>query len=294
LPNKDLRFWQPSSQKEVVYACIFVHIIPSLSVVLLKLEEVFRLKYGKFFVLSFLLCLITGMYAYADQVIYIEISQFDPGMSEFGVDVLGNTWVETIEDGAINGTAFGAPGDNDHGAGGGRPALVFKVPVDVKAGEGTSDGKTWAAWARFYMPEALITVDGFNSFFMRSSTDAENWTPATGGDTALRWNDVGAMFPASINGVDILLTDVGERLPWFWQKHTANGQSTIDPVMEAGVNYIEVGPRESDAVKYPRIDVICLRNDDGLPSDAEAPLFLTAVQPADKLSTSWGHIKSDY
>ncbi len=250
------------------------------------------MKYGKIFVLSFLLCLVMGLYSYADQVIYIEMSQFDPAMSEFGVDVLGNMWVETIEDGAINGTAFGAPGDNDHGAGGGKPALVFTTTV--KAGEGTSDGKTWVAWARFLMPEALNTADGFNSFFMRSSTDATNWTPETGGDTSLRWNDVGAMFPDSINGVDILITDVGERLPWFWQSIQANGQSTIDPVLEAGLNYIEIGPRESDAVLYPRIDVICLRNDGGLPSDAEAPLFLTAVQPEDKLSTSWGHIKSNY
>jgi hypothetical protein len=252
------------------------------------------MKYGKVSVISFLVCLVISLYAYADQIIYVEISQFDPALSEFGVEVLGNTWVETIEDGAINGTAFGAPGDNDHGAGGGRPALVIKLPVNVEAGEGTSDGKTWAAWARLYMPEAIVTVDQYNSFFMRSSTDAENWTPATGGDTALRWNDPGAMFPDSINGVDIILTDVGERLPWWWQQHRANGQSSIDPVLEAGVNYIEVGPRESDVTNYPRIDVICLRNDGGQPSDAEAPLFLTAVQPEDKLSTSWGHIKSNY
>ena len=235
------------------------------------------MKYGA---VSFL-CLITGLYAYADQVIYIEVSQFDPALSQFGVEVKGNTWTETIEDGAINGTAFGGPGDNNHGSDGGEPRLVIKVPVNVKPGEGTSDGKTWAAWARLYEPEALITPDGFNSFFLRTSTDAENWTPAAAGDTSLRWNDPGAMFPDSINGVDMLLTDVGERLPWWWQKHTVNGQSTIDPVMEAGVNYIEVGIRESDLIKYPRIDVICLRNDGGQPSDEEALQYLKPVRPGE-------------
>ena len=69
--------------------------------------------------------------------------------------------------------------------------------------------------------------------------------------------------------------------------------------MEVGANYIEIAPRDSDGspLQYPRIDVICLRNDNGQPSDAEALLLLDeqmAVQPADKLSASWGHIKSNY
>ena len=245
------------------------------------------MKYG---VISLLMCLVMGLYAYADQIIYVEISQFDPALSEFGVEVLGNTWMETPEDGAINGTAFGAPGDDDHGAGGGKPALVIKLP-NVNAGEGTSDGKTWIAWARMLVPKSAgdFTNESGNSFFLRTSTDATNWTPETGGDTSLRWNDIG-----DIDGVNSILTDVGDRLPWWWQTHRATGQSSIDPVIEAGVNYIEVGPRESDAVDYPRIDVVCLRNDGGQPSDSEAPLFLTAVQPEDKLSSSWGHIKSNY
>lgn len=245
----------------------------------------------KYIAISLLLLLVLGICAYADQVIYVEMSQFDPSLSQFGEEVKGNTWTETVEEGAINGTAFGAPGDNNHGSDGGEPYLVIKVPAAVKAGEGTADGKVWAAWARLYEPESLITADGFNSFFLRTSTDAENWTPATRGDTALRWNDPGAMFPASINDTDMLFTDVGDALPWWWQQHRANGQSSIDPIMEAGVNYIEIGIRESDVVKYPRIDVICLRNDGGKPSDSEAPLFLTAVQPGEKLTTSWGRLK---
>jgi len=234
------------------------------------------MKYG---VISFLLCLIISLCAYADQVIYIEVSQFDPELSQFGVAIKGNEWIETPEDGAINETAFGGPGDNNHGNDGGEPYLVIKVPIPVKAGEGTLDGNKWAAWARLYVPEAIITADGFNSFFLRTSADAKNWTPAARGDTALRWNDPGAMFPASINGVDLLFTDERDRLPWFWQKHTANGQSTIDPVLEVGDNYIEIGIRESDPINYPRIDVICLRNDGGQPSDQEALQDLKAVRP---------------
>jgi len=127
----------------------------------------------KFVVISILLCLIAGLCAYADQVIYIEVSQFDPALSQFGVDVKGNTWVETPEDGAIDGTAFGAPGDNNHGSDGGEPRLVIKLP-NVNAGEGTADGKTWIAWARMFVPMSAgdFTNDAANSFFLRTSTDA--------------------------------------------------------------------------------------------------------------------------
>jgi hypothetical protein len=242
--------------------------------------------------ISFLLCMIIGLCAYADQIIYVEVSDFDRSLSQFGEEVKGNTWVETPEEGAINGTAFGGPGDNNHGSDGGEPYLVIKLPQQVEAGESTADGKTWAGWARLYEPESIVTLDQYNSFFFRMSVDAENWTPAARGDTTLRWNDPGAMFPASINDVDVLFTDLGDRLPWFWEKHTANGQSTIDPVLEVGDNYIEIGIRESDPVNYPRIDVVCLRNDGEKPSDQEVPLYLTAVQPTGKLATSWGKIKS--
>lgn len=245
-------------------------------------------------VISFLLFLSVVSYTHADQVIYVGIWDFDPALSQFGVEVKGNTWTRKVEDGALSGTAFGGPGDNNHGSDGGEPYLVIKLPVDVKAGESTSDGKTWAGWARLYEPEALNTADGFNSFFFRTSTDAKNWTPSTRGDTALRWNDPGAMFPASINNVDILFTSVGDRLPWFWEKHTANGQSTIDPVLEVGVNYLEVGIRESDLTDYPRIEIVCLRNDNQQPSDEEVPQYLAPVQPGEKLSATWGKVKSAY
>jgi len=234
--------------------------------------------------------------AYADQTIYVLVANYDKALSQFGVDVKGNTWVETEEDGAINKTAFGAPGDNNAGNDGGEPCLVIKFPEKVKAGESTADGKKWAVWARLYEPQALIDATNFNSFFLRTSADTVTWTPAGRADTTLRWNDPGAaMFPDSINGTDVILTDVGNRLPWWWQKHTANGQSTIDPVIAVGDNYAEIGIRESDAVNYPRIEVICFRNDDKQPADSEVPkLGASAVQSAGKLSITWGKMKSIY
>jgi hypothetical protein len=252
------------------------------------------MRYHSIIVAGLLLFLLMASYTHADQVIYVGVWDLDPALSQFGVEIKGNTWTQTIEDGALSGTAFGGPGDNNHGSDGGEPYLVIKLPVDVKAGESTSDGKTWAAWARLYEPEAIVTLDQYNSFFLRASTDAKNWTPSTRGDTSLRWNDPGAMFPASINNVDVLLTSVGERLPWFWEKHTANAQSTIDPTLEVGVNYIEIGIRESDPTNYPRIEIVCLRNDNQQPTDEEVPLYLTPVQPGEKLSATWGKVKSAY
>lgn len=244
------------------------------------------------FIIVFALFSIAWVFLYADQVIYVESSSFDKSLSQFGVEVKGNKWVETVEKGAINGTALGGPGDNNHSADGGEPYIVIKLPVKVKAGESTADKKVWAAWARLYEPQAIIDATNYNSFFLRTSADAKNWTPATRGDTSLRWNDPGAMFPDSVNGVDILFTDVGKAMPWFWQKHSANGQSTIDPVLAVGDNYIEIGIRESDPVNYPRIDVICLRNDGKQPSDKEVPQYLSPVSPGGKLTWTWGRVKS--
>jgi len=239
-----------------------------------------------------LVCLMICNYVYAAQTIYVGVWDYDRTLSQFGVDVKGNTWVETQETGALNGTAFGAPGDNNAGNDGGEPYLIIKFPVKVKAGESTADGKKWAVWGRLYEPEAIITLDQYNSFFIRTSADANNWTPAARADSTLRFNDPGAMFPDSINGTDLLFTKIGKAMPWWWQKHTANGQSTIDPVVSVGDNYVEIGVRESDPVNYPRIDVLCFRNDDKLPSDDEVPLFLTPVQPVGKLSITWGKIKA--
>ena len=253
------------------------------------------IKYISIGSISLLLCLFIGLYTYADQIIYVEVSDFDRSLSQFGVEVKGNTWVETLEDGAIDGTAFGGPGDNNHSADLGEPYLIIKLPSPVNAGESTADGKTWAVWGRLYVPVSATTdFNSFNSFLLRMSADAQNWTPGNRGDTTLRWNDAGGQFPGVINNIDVLFTDVGDRLPWYWEKHSANSQSTIDPTLAVGDNYIEIGIRESDATNYPRIDVICFRNDDKQPSDSEVPMYITAVKPKDKLAVSWGEIKSTH
>lgn len=239
-----------------------------------------------------LLCLLICTYAYSAQVIYVGVWTYDPKLSQFGVDVKGNKWVASKDAGALNGVAYGAPGDNNAGNDGGEPYLVVKFPVQVKAGESTADKKTWAVWGRLYEPQALIDATNFNSFFIRTSADTKNWTPAARADTSLRFNDPGAVFPDSINGKDLLFTKMGKAMPWWWQKHTAAGQSTIDPVIAVGDNYVEIGIRESDAVNYPRIDVLCFRNDDKLPSDDEVPQYLTPVQPGGKLAMTWGKMKT--
>ena len=241
-----------------------------------------------------LLCLMICTYAYSAQVIYVGVWTFDPALSQFGVDVKGNKWIETKDPGSINGVSYGAPGDNNHATDGGEPYLVIKFPDKVKAGESTADGKKWALWARLYEPQALIDATNYNSFFLRTSADAKNWTPAARADVSLRVNDPSAaLFPDSINGVDLLFTNQGKTMPWWWQKHTANAQSTIDPVLAVGDNYVEIGTRESDAVNYSRINVLCFRNDDKLPSDDEVPQYLTPVQPGGKLTMTWGSIKAN-
>ena len=265
-------------------------------------------KFISICITSFLLCLVIILRGYTDQIIYMEVSSFDPALSQFGIDVKGNMWVEKPEDGAINKTAFGAPGNNC----GGEPYLVFKLPK-VKAGESTTDGKTWAAWARLYIPYMLVNGNNVNSFLLRMSADGENWIPQTRGNRAIFWNDpMGesfmGQFPSNIPNDLTILTDVGTRLPWVWHK-AWNGDIEHGPnlkaedneffraqvVLAVGDNYAEVGARESTLVDYPQIDIICFRNDGGLPSDTEAKGQLIApVQHAGKATITWGRIKAIY
>ena len=253
-------------------------------------------------IMAFLICL--GFVASADQVIYVKIADFDPDLSAFDEDVAGNKWVEEDQDGALFGTVYGAPGDNNRDAAG--PHLVIKLPERVKAGESTDDGKTWIAWARMYEPGSLVTGNENNSIFFRMSPNGNSWTPAGRGTNDLLWNDVGGtnnstLFPDVINGVDGIFTDVGDALPWWWQNHRATidaprgPDSSMDPPLAVGDNYVELVPRESNPDLYPRIEIICFRNDGAQPSDTEALASLAAsVEPAEKLMDAWGHIKSMY
>lgn len=245
-----------------------------------------------------------GFGAFADQVIYVLVSDFDPEKSAFDEDVAGNKWTETEEEGALFGTAYGGPGDNNRDAAG--PHLVIKLPEKVKAGESTDDGKTWIAWARMYEPGSLVTGNLNNSIFFRMSPDGKNWTPQNRGTNDLLWNDAAGskntlLFPDCINGVDSIFTDVEEDLPWFWQNHKATidaprgPDSAIDPPLAEGDNYVELVPRESDPILYPRIEVICFRNDGQQPSDTEALQYIKGakpVKPAGKLATHWGSLKT--
>ena len=152
--------------------------------------------------------------AMADQVIYTLVSDFVEAKSKFGKDVGGATWTETDEEGSLFGRVFGGLGVRPADGG---PHLTIKLPVKVEAGEGTSNGKQWIAWARMMEPEALFTGNLANSMFFRMSADGSNWTPDQRGAQDLLWNDPGGsknnlLFPESANGVDSLLTSAERRI----------------------------------------------------------------------------------
>ena len=254
-------------------------------------------------ILSLLSGLMIAASALADQVIYVKVSDFVPAKSKFETDVGGNQWVETNEPGALFGTAYGGPGGNIPANGG--PHLTIKLPVDVKPGEATSNGKDWVAWARLYEPESLNTGNLANSMFLHVGPNGSDWTPDQRGSADLLWNDVAGannalLFPDAIDGIDAVFTDEGDALPWFWENHraTANGprapDSKIDPPLEVGENWCELSIRESGIDNYPRIEVISFRNDGAQPSDTEAVEFfdrILAVRPGGKLATSWAALR---
>jgi hypothetical protein len=236
------------------------------------------MKFSKITFVSFLLCLVMGLYAYADQVIYVDVSHYIPADSQFGVEIKGNRWVQVSDPEAMGGVCFGGPGDNDYVADGGEPFLaaepylVIKFPVNVMAGESTADGKEWVPWARMRVPST------HNSFYWQVSGDRPfAWKPEII-TNAIRWND------DAINDSD----------EWYWQDHVTGNEGGITADIVTGVNYVRIGVRESDPELFPRIDVICFRNDGGTPTVDEALGSGTSVEPAEKLSTSWGEMKSVY
>jgi hypothetical protein len=120
--------------------------------------------------------------------------------------------------------------------------------------------------------------DTFNSFYWQVSPDSSSgWKPDII-TNAVRWND------DAMNGTDV----------WYWQDHITGNDGGITADMVVGTNYVRIGVRESDPDLFPTIDAICFRNDGGTPNDNEALGSGTAVAPAGKLSTSWGHIKKTY
>ncbi len=230
----------------------------------------------------------------ADQIIMLDMAFFIPEKSEYFLDVeehedamaramkfLGNCWDMFADKNALGGFALGAPGDSNFDT---NPPLVYKLPVDVKAGEGGS----WKMWARLNR-----TADP-NSFFWKASQDGEKWKPGAFNIDANGWNNpVGQIA-------------IPKKAPWFW----FSGVGT--PALEPGVNYIMIAPRESDPFNVPLIDVVMIRNDKGQPTDEEAEKLLAeqyaelesplkdigvpeedrAVDPGEKLTTVWGRVKS--
>lgn len=231
--------------------------------------------------ISFFLCLITALCAYADQVIYIDVADFIPDDSQFGVDVKGNEWIEVADPDALDGQAFGGPGDSNYTADGGNPFLVAEpyliiiFPEDVKQGESTANGKTWVPWARMRVPSDQ------NSFYWQVSGDRPfDWKPDII-TNAVRWNN------DAVNGTN----------EWYWQDNLTGNDGGINADIEVGVNYVRIGVRESDPVTFPLIDVICFRNDGEQPSDEEAEQYVKAVRPQEPETKStpnigtWGAAK---
>tara|TARA_B000000460_G_scaffold200117_1_gene146731 strand:+ start:270 stop:1028 length:759 start_codon:yes stop_codon:yes gene_type:complete len=232
----------------------------------------------KFNLMTLLLFLATALSGYTDMVIYIDVAHFIPADSQFGVEVKGNKWISFFDSNAIGGKAFGGPGDNDYAADGGdpflvaEPYLVIAFPEDVKAGESTADGKEWVPWARMLLPA------GQNSFYWQvSSGKPYKWKPEII-TNAVRWNDDAQ----------------NDSNKWYWQDNITGNDGGAFPDIATGKNYVRVGVRESDPKTFPHLDVLCFRNDGGIPTANEALASGTSVEPANKISTTWGQIKNSY
>ena len=229
------------------------------------------------------MCLVVGLHAYADiapgtTVIYIDVAHFIPGDSQFGIEVKGNKWVSVTDPEAIGGKAFGGPGDTNYTADGGdpfliaEPVLVIAFPADVRAGESTADGKVWVPWARMRLPST------FNSFYWQVSSERPyKWKPEII-TNAIRWND------DAQNDTNV----------WYWQDNVTGNDGGAFPDVAVGRNYLRIGVRESDPELFPLIDVVCFRNDGGVPTLDEALNSGTSVEPAGKLAATWGQMRSIY
>ena len=229
----------------------------------------------------------------ADQIIMLDMAFFIPEKSEYILDeeeqedamakaekFIGNTWGMFNDKNALGGFALGAPGDNNFDT---NFPLVYKLPVDVKAGEGGS----WKMWAR------LNKVDDPNSFYWQVGQDGEKWKPGAFNVDSHGWNNPAGQLA------------IPKKAPWFWFAGVGS------PALEPGENFIAISGRESDPFTFPMIDVVMIRNDGGKPTDEEAENLLAeqydgiesplenlgkepdqAVDPGEKLTTVWGRVKS--
>jgi hypothetical protein len=114
-----------------------------------------------------------------------------------------------------------------------------------------------------------------NSFYWQVSGDRPfAWKPEII-TNAVRWND------DAQNETDV----------WYWQDNLTGNEGAVNADIVVGVNYLRIGVRESDPEVFPRIDVVCFRNDGGTPTVNEALGSGTSVEAAGKLATTWASIK---
>ena len=111
---------------------------------------------------------VLGTVASADQMICIAATDFIVASSDLG-DIGGNIWQEIADTDGLRGVSMVAPGPGSTDGAVARPWLVYELPVDVQAGESTSDGKTWQIWHH------LRVVTDSNSFYWQLSSDGAAW-----------------------------------------------------------------------------------------------------------------------
>lgn len=121
----------------------------------------------------------------------------------------------------------------------------------------------WQLWIRCVMP-----TGGSDSFFHQLSDDGgDDWGPATAAHGGAQWQE------------------------YLWKSWS------IGALRKGEGNALRIAERENNY----KLDVICLRNDGGAPSDEEYQAYLDAlpepggfaVDARGKLTGTWGKIKSD-
>lgn len=203
------------------------------------------------------LFIVSGMFMgmeSAGQVIWIEAEDFDPDRSTLQSGEINLTWL--VKKGDIQADdAFGEEyilASGSHNKTGSSGPVYALPEIHERAG--------WVLWARRIMP-----TTGSDSFFYEVRDD-DKWEKPPANQLS------------------------GLALEWEWGK--GNNILTIE---KGEGNFLRISERESNF----SIDVLCLRNDGATPSDEEYEKYLEekpkqrfAVDPGDKLVSTWANIKT--